>query len=803
MKKVFYSIIVLTLLPFVANCQITINGNQAAITLAQALTGTGVTISNAVLTCNQAGNGLFYVTPPNVSNLGLDSGIVLTSGVAQTTATLSGANILTLPGNNTPANVMNNPGDADLVALGGHPTYDACILDFDFVPLGDTVKFDYIFSSSEYQSFTCTQYGDIFGFFISGPGITGPYSNNSKNIALVPGGNCPVGVNTINSSTANPCGTVTSPCAPPNNALFVNNSGGTTVAYNGFTHVLTAVSQVVPCQTHHLKLAVADASDGTLDTGVWLKAGSFSSNIINVKLKTGLTGLLYPYIVEGCDTGKLTVTRRVISGTVLADTVHFIIAGTAQNNIDYTHLTDTVIFTANANDTIRTLDIFAFQDGLNEGSEFIKLYVLAGCGAGVITDSIIIEIRDSISFSLLNHDTAICLGNSVIINGQVDSGINMLWTPPNGVLNQSQLLTTITPAQFGTQYYSCIGTYKTCSTSPKGFTIITDPVPVIDPMPDIELCEGDQVKINAIVNPPFNYSISWIPSTDLINTSGYSPTFIGTTSQNIDFTVTSPNAGCTATDQFHVQVWPFTAGGIMDDTIACDGQPVPIWVTGGNGQYLWYPSATLSCDNCPTPIATALGTITYYAVLLDPHGCQDTLDVTVTNEPPFTMNLLNNDTTIYLGESVQMIVEGTAPYLFWTPTDYLGFSQSDDPVATPMEDITYTVTGVSLYHGCPKIDSVHIHVILQDVFVPNAFSPNGDGLNDIFRITCRKLITVQEFRIMNRWGNEVFSTNDIQKGWDGKYKGVAQDPGVYYYMMRVAYPNGKTSFLKGDITLMR
>ncbi len=167
------------------------------------------------------------------------------------------------------------------------------------------------------------------------------------------------------------------------------------------------------------------------------------------------------------------------------------------------------------------------------------------------------------------------------------------------------------------------------------------------------------------------------------------------------------------------------------------------------------------------------------------------------------MNLLNNDTTIYMGESVQLMVEGTAPFLYWTPTDYLGFSQSNDPVATPLEDITYKVTGVSLYHGCPQVDSVRIKVIMQDVFVPNAFSPNGDGLNDIFHVTARQLINVEEFIIMNRWGNEVFSTNDINQGWNGKYKGKDQDAGVYYYMMRISYPNGKAEFLKGDVTLIR
>jgi len=802
MKK-YYLLILALIFSQSLFSQINIAPNNNALQLAQTLAGTGVTISNATLNCGAApsgstnyGSGTFIST---ASNLGLDSGIILTSGMAATNGSLLGGNGAGTFG--TPSNVTGNGSDPDLAILTApQGSLDKCVLEFDFVTIGDTVKFDYVFASTEYQGYTCS-IADVFGFFISGPGIVGPYTNSAQNIALVPGTTCPVGVNTINGSTNPNCYTAIPACNPPNNALFVNNIGGTTVAYNGFTQVLTATSAVIPCSTYHLKLAISDASDQILDSGVWLKAGSFSSNIVNVKLQTGLSAQ-YPYIIEGCDSAKLTLTRRIILGVAYADTVHFQIQGNAGNGIDYSFLQDTVIFSANILDTIRTLNLFAFQDGITEGPEYIKIYVLSGC-ASVITDSIIIEIRDSLSFSLFNSDTAICLGNSVVINGQVDSGINMIWSPPNGVLNQNQLLTTITPSQFGSQYYSVTGTYASCTPVTKGFNLITDPVPTIDPMPDIELCEGEQVQINTIVTPAFGYNISWIPSTDLINTTGYSPTFVGTNSQNIDFTVTSPNAGCTATDQFFVQVWPFTQGGIKEDTIACDGAPVQLWVTGGNGQYLWYPANNLSCDNCPMPIATGLGTNTYYAVLLDPHGCQDTLDVTVTNEPPFTMNLLNNDTTIYLGESVQMIVEGTAPFLYWTPTDYLGFSQSKDPVSTPLEDITYTVTGVSLLTGCPKTDTVRIKVIMQDVFVPNAFSPNGDGLNDIFKVTTRKLINVQEFRIVNRWGNEVFYTNDIHKGWDGKYKGQEQDTGVYYYMMRVAYPTGKTDFLKGDLTLIR
>ncbi|HMN32788.1 MAG TPA: gliding motility-associated C-terminal domain-containing protein [Chitinophagaceae bacterium] len=162
----------------------------------------------------------------------------------------------------------------------------------------------------------------------------------------------------------------------------------------------------------------------------------------------------------------------------------------------------------------------------------------------------------------------------------------------------------------------------------------------------------------------------------------------------------------------------------------------------------------------------------------------------------------NHDTTIYLGDHVQLMASG-APFYYWTPTTYLTYSQSNSPIATPLEDITYTVTGVSILQGCPQTASVNIKVVQPDVVLPNAFTPNGDGVNDIFRVVGRNFINLQEFKIFNRWGVELFSTSDINKGWDGTYKGVPQDPGVYFYQIRVAYPNGKTQNLKGDVTLIR
>ncbi len=796
--------------------QVNITANNNAAQLAQTLVGTGVTISNPTLNCGAApagspnyASGLFNVT---TSNLGIDSGIILTTGVAASGPGLIGGNG---PVGNFASGVTGNGGDPDLTTLIGGTTFDKCILEFDFVTTGDSVKFDYVFGSEEHLSYTCSTFNDVFGFFLSGPGIAGPFAGGAKNIALVPGSpTCPVGVSTIYCpntpgccNTPNYCFGNTPGCGmfnAGNNtcAYFVCNGAVApgTVTYQGFTVVLRAESQVVPCSTYHIKLAIADKADPVFDSGVFIKAKSFSSNIISYNLLAGLGGS-NPYIIEGCDTAFLQVKRKVILNLPTSDTVNFVVTGTAQNTIDYNTFPNQIVFTPNPNDTLITIPVYAFADGLNEGSEFIKIYIISGCAQSV-TDSIVIEIRDSLSMTLSNGDTAFCLGGSISTFGLIDSGLNVLWTPPAGILDPTQINTVITPTNFGTFYYTVTGTYKTCAPVVRGFQAKVDPIPLIMPIADIELCEGTVMPINAVVNPQFNYNLTWNPNADLINANGYNPTFVGTTSQDIVFTVTSPNAGCTASDTFHVQVWPFAAGAIIEDTLVCNGQPVQLWVTGGNGLYQWYPANTLSCEFCPDPIATAIGTTTYNAILLDPHGCQDTLSVTIENHPPFNLILHNGDTTIYQGDNVQLRASG-APFYYWTPTNYLTYTQSNSPLATPLEDITYTVTGVSLLQGCPQKDSVHIKVIQQDIVLPNAFSPNGDGNNDIFRVTARKFINVQEFKIFNRWGNEVFSTQDIRKGWDGNFKGVAQDPGVYQYMVRVAYPNGKTQFLKGDLTLIR
>lgn len=201
------------------------------------------------------------------TNIGLESGIFLTSGAGYL-----------VPGPNMSCSAgINNgmPGHPLLDAICTSTTYNAAVLEFDFIPLNDTVKCRFVFGSEEYSEYANTAFNDVFGFFVSGPDPnTGWYVN--KNIAIVPGTtNTAITINNVNNGNAS-CGTEpTGPCQ--NCAYYLDNTYGTTIEYDGFTVVITLWVVVVPDELYHFTIGVADAGDGILDSGLLLEGTSFKS----------------------------------------------------------------------------------------------------------------------------------------------------------------------------------------------------------------------------------------------------------------------------------------------------------------------------------------------------------------------------------------------------------------------------------------------------------------------------------------------------------------------------------------------
>jgi len=216
------------------------------------LVGPGVDYDNVVFQGADVSRGIF--NNGNTTNIGLESGIFLTSG---------GGYIIPGPNNSGSAGTNNGmPGHPLLESLTTASTYNAAVLEFDFVPLNDTVKCNFVFGSEEYNEWVGSSFNDVFGFFITGPKPDSGYYYN-KNIALVPGTNTAITINNVN--------------AIANSIFYIDNTNGLTIQYDGFTTVITLWALVIPYETYHFTIGVADAGDGIYDSGVLIEGTSFKS----------------------------------------------------------------------------------------------------------------------------------------------------------------------------------------------------------------------------------------------------------------------------------------------------------------------------------------------------------------------------------------------------------------------------------------------------------------------------------------------------------------------------------------------
>ena len=342
--------------------QLIITAHPNAQALAQRLVGDGVSISNVSFTGNPL-MASFFLNRANRTNIGIDSGIVLTTGQAKTIGNdwgtdgngIAAASTLEASGN------WGLPGDNDLsIAVGNFNLEDACVLEFDFVPLGDSIKFNYVFSSEEYVPDYVCSFNDVFAFFISGPGITG-----LKNIALIPNTNTPVSIFNVNDVQGGTC--------PNNTQYYVDNRTNVFFTHDGHTVVLTAKEKVQPCQTYHLKLVLADSGDDMVDTGVFLQARSLSSNAFGITNLTQTDASGNSYLVEGCATGAFNITRPRKDSFPLNISLSY--GGQTINGIDMQPLPLNVVIPAN--DSFVTVNVIPLMDGIPEGIETIKIYAEA------------------------------------------------------------------------------------------------------------------------------------------------------------------------------------------------------------------------------------------------------------------------------------------------------------------------------------------------------------------------------------------------------------------------------------------
>ncbi|HRC32872.1 MAG TPA: choice-of-anchor L domain-containing protein [Bacteroidia bacterium] len=554
------------------SAQLNVNSSVTATQLVNTILGGGVTISNVVYTGTAPGKGTF--TSPN-TNLGMISGITLSSG----DAVQSGSALGTFASENT-----NGNGDPDLdIIVSPKVTYDAAVLEFDFSVASDSVQFRYVFGSEEYNDYVNTAFNDVFGFFISGPGIVG-----IKNIAVIPNTTTAVSINNVNNGGPYP-GLSSGPCTNCN--YFVDNINGPSIYLDAFTTVLTAKSAVQPCETYHIKLAIADVSDHVFNSAVFIEGGSFSS-LGQINLFANGVAVANNDTVFGCVGSQVTLNLNSASNynwSTGATTQSIVV-----NSPPLGVVNQYSAFVSNPN-----FSCFAFTT---------TVYVATLVPTAVITP---------------NGSLSLCPGGNVAL--VANTGNNYLWS--NGATTQSVLV-------------NGAGTYTVTVTNLGGCSAVSVPVSVTigNAVANITgpaaLCNGAAANLQANVGQAYIWST-------------------GATTQNISaaiagvYTVTVTQAGgCTATASVNLNINPNPIPAITGVSTICQGGLASLNAGAGFSNYLWSNAATMQ-----TIAPAASGT--YTVTVTDANGCTGTTSVLMTINPNPTPTI-TGPTNICAGSSANL-----------------------------------------------------------------------------------------------------------------------------------------------------
>lgn len=421
-------------------------------------------------------------------------------------------------------------------------------------------------------------------------------------------------------------------------------------------------------------------------------------------------------------------------------------------------------------------------------------------------DTVSIDVLDG--FLLQNIDTAICNGATIQTRISGDSRYTYSWSASSGIPglfdNPNKMDPIVSPSPIGKATYTVKATHPNCPNkdSVAEFDVEVQPVPDVKLGNDASMCEGDTMKLNADIIPAgYPFSLNWTPGASLDNSTIVNPIFKAQQTTQLILTA-STTAGCNDADTIILTVFPAKFVKATGDTSICPGEKTEIHVTGnGIKTFRWYPDYRISSPTSANPTVNPTTTQTYYVYAVDTNACYDTAKVKVNVYPGATL-FLPDSVNIYPGESYEMNPSGNCSYFTWFPQVGLSNANVSNPVAKPDVNTKYVVTATT-ESGCTVSDSINIFVSSESILnVSNAFIP-GNGSNNTFKILKRGDATLKKFEIFNRWGQKVFSTTNIEEGWDGKYNGEPQAMGVYVYSIEAITKNGTRFTRQGNVTLVR
>ena len=422
-----------------------------------------------------------------------------------------------------------------------------------------------------------------------------------------------------------------------------------------------------------------------------------------------------------------------------------------------------------------------------------------------IPQSVCVPVSASATMTILPpptlsvSDTLICLGDAATLTATVsETGGTFNWSPG---ANTSP---SITIGPTATTTYRVSYTFFNCPVLLDSGTVTVAPLPTVDVSIVNAICisaNGEAIAHPASGTPPYSYLWSDI---------------LGTTTANLTGLLSGSSYMVTVTDLHHCTA---AASAVIGDSIT----PIPIsdrvtqischgLVDGhisisspgcNNCNYLW------SDDSTGTSISN-LSANTYSLSVTDQNGCTATASYTINDPPMPTLYIIPNDTTVF-EDSFARFVPIFGPYSSWSVNSYSwtpGAGLSCNDCAQPLFDSVsgyYSYSLVITYNNtCQISDTINVIVVSQHIiYVPNAFTPNGDGVDDEFKVFPRGGIILLDLKIFDRWGEKVFETQDLNSGWDGRFKGELESPGIYVYTLNVTFDDNKSISKQGSISLIR
>jgi len=733
MTKYIFTTLLVTLISFGSFGQIGVTNTMTPNQLVQnVLLGFGVTASNITINGSAANANLVQGNATYFSSTGttfpIPNGVLLTTGngIAAIGPNTSGSFT-----NNSPA-TPNVSADPHLNDIANGSVTNGIVLEFDFIPAGDTISFNYIFGSDEYPEFSPSSFNDAFGFFLWGPGISGPYAlggypAGGANLAIIPGTSTAVTINNLGPG----------PTQYP--LYYQNNLGGaaygTAIQYDGTTTLLSSNATVQCGETYHIKLCISNVGDQSYDSGVFLQANSFSSEAIQIAVAT-VSGDTSVY--EGCTEANLMFIRPQ---TQLGDTmiVNYEIGGNATMGTDYNDLINPITFLP-GEDTI-VLTINPILDGLSDNMEYVTITAttISECGDTIVSTGTL-YILDSIPINITETDPIVkCVTDSALVSATA-TGLfppyTYSWT--GGQVGDTAYFPTIQGTMSGTVDYYVTATNSCGYSNVDTVTITLDQTLAIDTI---------------YVGPATCEPIGWVS----VQVTGQTTT----PSHGVYYTWNGP--GASNPNFISASVWTDLSSG---------------WYYINIEDAVCTVSDSAFVDIIDPPIAQ---------LSVSPMSGCSPLTVTMTNSSENASNFawdFGNGQTANLNTTASQSQTYTA-----NATIRLIASEGN------CADTTYASVVISIcgctdpiainYNPMATVDDGSCIFPIPTVEAPNVFTPDEDGANDFFFLTTTNAVSI-ELTILNRWGVVVFDASGVNPAWNGETSSGVQLPdGVYFYKYKV------------------